>query len=289
MNPAPWIRSYIRLCASLDPLWTVSAMTLVAMVRYEGGAWFYSILNAVLLSLACVFPQVVRREQFWLAVCLVVGSSIVLNWYLLGNHIYLLFYWTLALLLSCFAADRLRMLAQSARWIVGAVFLFALVWKLVSGDFQSGATMRYFLSATVPLGQSAVALTGLTATQLAHNLAAVERVLSTPQVGPVSLIAPPGLGVLADVLTRATQALEGWMALIFLAPLPVRWHWLREASLLFFFLTAYAVLPVAPFATQLAYLGYALTRSNRFRAAFIAAYFVYQLVDLLLGRIWGAN
>lgn len=287
MNPAGWIRAYVRACASLDPLWAISAMTLVAMVRYQQGAWFYSVLNAVLLGLACLFPQIVRREQFWLAVCVVSGSSILLNWYFLSNHSFVLFYWTLALLVSCFAADRQRVLALSARWIVGFLFLFAFVWKLVSPEFESGATMRYFLSATLPLGQSAVALTSLTAGQLAQNMETVERVISTLRTAPVSLIGPPGLSVLADALTRATQVVEGGMALIFLAPLPNRWRWLREAGLLFFFLTAYTFLPVAPFATQLAYLGYALTRSDQFRAAFIAAYFLYQLVDLSLRGVWG--
>lgn len=286
MNPAEWARSYVRLCASLDPFWAISAMTLVAMVRYEQGAWFYSILNAVLLSLACLFPQVVRREQFWLAVCLVGGSSIILNWYLHGNHIYLQFYWTLALLISCFARNQMRVLALSARWLVGGVFLFAFIWKLVSADFQSGATMRYLMSATLPLGQSAVVLTELTGPQLAENMAAVERVIAAPGAASTSIIVPPGLGMLADILTRATWVMEGWMALVFLSPLSTRWRRLREASLLVFFVTAYTLLPVAAFATQLAYLGYALTRSDRYRAAFIAAYFAYQLADLGLGRVW---
>lgn len=289
MNPVAWVRSYVRLCASLDPLWAISVMTLVAMVRYQQGAWFYSVLNPVLLGLACLFPQLVRREQFWLVVCLTVGSSITLSWQHVSNHTFVLFYWTLALLISCFATDRLWVLARSARWLLGSLFLFAFIFKLASADFQSGATMRYFLSATLPLGQGAVALTELTRAQLEQNMAAVERVLSAPGTAPVLLLAPPGLGVLADVLTRATQVAEGWLALVFLVPLPARWRWLREASLLTFFLTAYTVLPVAPFATQLAYLGYAFTRSDRFRAAFVAAYFVYQLADLGLGSVWGPS
>jgi hypothetical protein len=80
------LTAYVRLCASLDPLWVISAMTLLSMVRFQEGAWFYSILYPVLLGLACLFPQVVRREQFWLMVCLCVGSSIVLNWYYVANH-----------------------------------------------------------------------------------------------------------------------------------------------------------------------------------------------------------
>lgn len=287
MNPAGWVRSYVRLCASLDPLWTISVMTLIAMVRYQQGAWFYSVLNPVLLSTACLFPQVVRREQFWMAVCLVSGSSLILGGYTPGDHIFLLFYWVLALFLSCFAADRSRVLAWSARWLVGGVFLFAFIWKLISSDFNSGATMRYLLSTTLPLGQSAVVLTELTGAQLTQNMSAVERLLSTTGVPSTSLITPPGVRVLADLLTRATQITEGWLALVFLAPLPGRWRWLREASLLFFFLTAYVILPVAPFATLFACLGYTLTRSDGFRAAFVAAYFLYQLADLSLGSIWG--
>jgi hypothetical protein len=282
-----WAEAYVRLCASLDPLWAISAMTLVTMVRYQEGTWYYSILNSVLLGLAVLFPKLVRLEQFWLAVCLLCGSSIILDWAFLGNHAYVLFYWSLALLLSCFATDRLYLLAASARWILGGVFLFAFIWKLLSHDFSSGATMRYFLSATVPMGEAAVALTGLTQGQLANNVTAVETVLSTQGASQATLFAPPGLSKLADLLTLATQVTEGLLALLFLAPLTARWRWLREAGLLVFFLTAYTLIPVAPFATQFAYLGYAMTNSAKFRAMFIAAFFVYQLTDLLLGSVWG--
>ncbi|WP_293913180.1 hypothetical protein [Deinococcus sp.] len=283
------VSAYVRLCASLDPLWVVSIMTLLSMVRFQEGAWFYSILYPVLLGLACLFPSLVRREQFWLAVCLVVGSSIALNWYFIANHTFSLFYWTLALLLSCFAHDRLRLLALSARWILGGIFLFAFIWKLASPDFQSGATMRYFLSATQPLGDSGVALSSLTSSELAQNMGAVERLLNTPGTGPTRLIMPPDLAALADLLTRLTQITEGLVVLILLTPLPERWRWLREASLLFFFATAYTLLPVAPLAAQFACLGYAMTSSSRSRAAFIAAFFVYQLMDLRLGSLWGAG
>ncbi len=116
---------------------------------------------------------------------------------------------------------------------------------------------------------------------------AVERVLSSPETAQTTLIANAGVGRLADVVTTMTLVAEGLTALIFLLPLSLRWRWLRDTNLIFFMLTAYTLIPVAPFATQLAYLGYAVTNSKRIRAAYITLFFVYQLSDLILGSAWG--
>ena len=139
------------------------------------------------------------------------------------------------------------------------------------------------------MGQSSVALTSLTAAELAQNMQAVEQLKAALNGRTVSLVLPADLKLLADFLTRLTQLTEGAIAIIFLAPLPQRWRFLREASLLFFFATAYTLLPVAPFAALFSCLGYALTPSERFRAAFIGAFFLYQLMDLRLGSLWGAG
>lgn len=279
-------RQYVALCQTIDPFWAVSIMTLLSIVRYQEGAWYFGILASVFLGLACLFPKIIERDVYWLGLCLLCGSSLVLYWSLLGNHAFSLFYWLLALLISCFVQQRLRFLADSARWIIGLIFLFAFLWKLMSNDFSSGATMRYLLTSTLPLGQTAVALTSLTQEQLTQNMRAVEDVLSFSTASPATLIAPSDVARLADLLTRTTQVVEGLLAACFLLPLSGRWQWLREASLLGFFVTAYTALPVAPFSTQFAYLGYALTPSPVYRAVFIAAYLISQVADLRLGALW---
>jgi hypothetical protein len=279
------LQAYVDRCAALDPVWAISIMTLLAMVRYQGGAWYYYIIGPVILGVASLFPKSVYREQFWLLMCMITGSSIVLDWTLLGNHSFVLFYWSLALLLACFSGNRLRFLAMSSRWLVAFLFLFAFAWKLNSNDFRSGATARYLLSSTYPASQLAVAFSGLSGSQVADNISAVERVLSSPMTTQVKLNSNAAVGHLADAMTIMTIVVEGLTALIFLLPLSLRWTWLRDMSLIGFMLTAYSIIPVASFATQLAYLGYAATNSNRSRAAYIALFFVYQLSGLVVGSV----
>lgn len=279
-------QQYIELCKRLDPFWVISIMTLLSVVRYQEGAWYFVIFSSIFLGLACLFPKIIKHELFWFGLCILLGSTLISYWAFLGNHAFSLFYWLLALFISCFVQKRLEFLALSARWIIGFIFLFAFMWKLISGDFSTGATMRYLLTSTLPLGQTAVLLTSLTQEQLMQNIRNIDSVISFSTTSPARIIAPPDVSVLADVLTRATQFVEGTLALCFLVPLPRRWQWLREASLIGFFVTAYTILPVAPFSTQFAFLGYALTTSPVYRAVFIASYFIAQLADLRLGSLW---
>jgi hypothetical protein len=278
-----FFRVYVDRCAELDHVWTISVMTLLAMVRYQGGAWYYNVICPVILGIACLFPKSASREQFWLLTCIVTGSSIVLDWTLLGNHSFLLFYWSVALLLASFSSDRLRFLAISARWLIAFLFLFAFFWKLNSNDFRSGATARYLLSATYPAGQLSVLFAGISESQLANNINEVKRVLSSPVSTQAKLNTNTAVGHLAAVMTMMTLIIEGLTALMFLVPLSFRWVWLRDMGLISFMLTAYSVIPVASFATQLTCLGYATTNSRQIRAAYIALFFVYQLSALVVG------
>jgi hypothetical protein len=282
-----FIQTYVDRCAALDPVWAVSIMTLLAMVKYQDGAWYYHVIGPVVLGVAALFPKTVYREQFWLLMCMITGSSIMLDWTLLGNHSFLLFYWCLALLLASFSSNRMQFLAISSRWLVAFLFLFAFVWKLNSDDFRSGATARYLLSATYPASQLSAVFAGISGSQLEENINDVKRVLSSPVPTQAKLNSNDAVGHLADLITMMTLIVEGITALAFLLPLSLRWAWLRDVSLISFMLTAYSIIPVASFATQLAYLGYVTTKSNWSRAAYIALFLVYQLSTLVVGSPWG--
>jgi hypothetical protein len=257
------------------------------MLRYGEGPWYFSILSAFLVSIAYIFPKSINFEQFWLAICILCGASIIQGWYIVGNHMFIQFYWSLSLFIACLSNIRMESLAVSARYILGGLFFFASTWKFMSDDFNSGATMQYLLTTTLPLGEFAVAFSDMTHKQLASNMDLVESLLSGQGQTHVTLSTPDSVRSLANFLTLGTHIIEGSLALIFLLPLSIRWAWLREAGLLFFILTTYALIPVAPFATQLACLGYALTRSRQFQAIFISAFLIYQIVDLRLYGLWG--
>ena len=69
------------------------------------------------------------------------AARIVAVWPLADNHIYLLAYWCLAIGLALAGPAPAATLATSSRWLVGAAFTMAVLWKAVlSPDYVEAAS-----------------------------------------------------------------------------------------------------------------------------------------------------
>ena len=92
-------------------------------------------------------PSSVRRAPLtWLLVAGLVAVRIVLVWPLSDNHIYLLAYWCLAIGLALSSATPAATLSASSRWLLGAAFAMAVLWKAVlSPDYVDGRFFRVAL------------------------------------------------------------------------------------------------------------------------------------------------
>jgi hypothetical protein len=144
------------------------------------------------------------------------------------------------------ATRRPQVLARSARLLVGLLFLLAAVHKAaLSPDFVDGRFFRRALLVDARF-ESLTHLLGVDAETLAANRALVEADphLATP-AGAV--VETPALRAAARVLTWAALAMEGAVALSFLAPLRGAWVRLRDVALLVFCATNYPVAPVESF------------------------------------------
>jgi hypothetical protein len=212
---------------------------------------------------------------------------VAMAWPIGDNHAYLLAYWCLAVALGCAVRERDAVCAVSARWLVGLVFAFAVLWKAISPDYLDGRFFRVTLVVDARFEGFTQLLAGLDADELAAQrrfLAQhVDDELGLVEAGPPE---PARLRAVALAATWATFAAELALALAFLWPpgrAPSRW---RDPMLLGFAAVTYAVAPVEGFGWLLLAMG--LAQCDRVRAWLRGAYpAVFALLVLYRELPWG--
>lgn len=246
--------AYVTLATS--PGGVVTVLTLgITLSSPPRGAW----LVTPLLALVGLFflPAVHRNWRYWAILTAVTASGVLTHPILdLDNHHFLHLYWLLAMTLACTGHDPQLLLARSGRLLIGWLFTFATLWKLMTSDFVDGSFLTYVLS------------TDLNATRLPNMLGLVDQATVTDNVASAAAMAelvldptatsstavlevPEVVMLLGRPLSLATLALEAAVALTFLLPLRGRWTRWREASLFAFLLVTYPALPVLSFAALL--------------------------------------
>jgi hypothetical protein len=144
-----------------------------------------------------------------------------------------------------------------SRWLVGAVFLCAILWKgVLAPDFLDARFFRMTLITDERFADLARSIGGLTDVQLVANRAALTPLPAGAEMldGPV-LMEPAALRRLGLALTWGGFCLEALLALAFLSPWPGVMHRGRHLLLLAFAAITYAAAPVAGFGWLLAAMG----------------------------------
>lgn len=216
-------------------------------------------LTWLVAGLAIAFPPLLRCAPAWLTLAGLVLARLVLDWPLSDNHIYLLAYWCLGIGLCLIVSSPFAAMADMSRWLIGAAFLCAIIWKgLLAPDFLDARFFRMTLITDDRFADLSRAVGGLSETQLNNNRAALVALPSGAEVlgGPV-LVEPPALRRLGLALTWGGFALEAMLALAFLSPWPAGLHRTRHVLLLTFAVATYAAAPVAGFGWLLAAMGLA--------------------------------
>lgn len=234
-----------------------------------------------LAALGLLAPGALASAGLWAALTALATLRIALVWPVSDNHAFLLAYWCLAALLATLAQRRDAVLAWNGRMLVAGAFFFATLWKAVlSPDFLDG---RFFAVSLVddPRFESfALLATGIDADAL-HSLRDVTREHVDGVFVPWEEMpeVPPRLSALARAMALSTVAIEGAIALAFLAPLGWRIARVRDALLLLFCATTYVLAPVAGFGWILLSMGVAQLEPERrsTRAAYLAAFGVVLL------------
>lgn len=240
-------------------LW-VPRLTLLLVVM-TGGATFPRLMASIAIAAAgLLVPGLIRRAWFWISAFGITAAFTLSTWSTADNHVYLVSYWLLAVAVHQLDPSRGR-LAASARWLIGLVFVLAVVWKLRSPEFLSGAFFEFELLTDPRFEPVARWGGGLTVADLAANAS----VLSSPDPG--SLVSTGRVTALASLLTWGTVIVESAVALAFLLPASAR---LRHGTLLCFFAGAYIATPVGGFGFALTVMAMSMTDDRRLQNVYVA-------------------
>jgi hypothetical protein len=250
---------------------------LVILLRPPETGWLRGLLWLV-AGIALAWPPASSSAAVWAVLAVLTAARVARDWPLADNHLYLLAYWCLALALAHATPTPSRTLGRSARWLVGLTFLCAAIWKAVlAPDFLDARFFRVTLLTDDRLAPLACAVGRMSAADLAESRAALLPVPAGVEVvnGPV-LVEPPSLRALGLALTWGGLALEGALALVFLAPGSPRILQARHLLLIAFCASTYAVAPVAGFGWLLVAMGLSQLeeRETALRAAYLAAFVI---------------
>jgi hypothetical protein len=269
---------------------SVLTLTAIILLLRPLDVWWLApfVLAAACLSLVL---QAVRRAPLtWMLVALLVAARIVVVWPLSDNHIYLLAYWCLAIGLALSGPTPAATLSASTRWLLGAAFALAVLWKAVlSPDYLDGRFFRVTLLTDERFADASLVFGGLSRDQMAENRKFLEPLPEGAELlNPPAFVEPPRLRAFAAVATWGGLLLEALVAFFFLIPSESRprrrlpeagVQIARHVSLLAFCATTYALAPVAGFGWLLVTMGLAHCRLDQrwLRGAYLAMFILILL------------
>ena len=260
---------------------SVLTLTAIILLLRPLDVWWLApfVLAAACLSL--ILRPVRRAPLTWVLVAVLVAIRIVYVWPLSDNHIYLLAYWCLAMGLALSGPIPAATLSASSRWLLGAAFAMAVLWKAVlSPDYVDGRFFRVTLLTDERFADASLVFGGLSRDQMAVNRKFLEPLPEGAELlEPPAFVEPPRLRAFSAIATWGGLVLEALVALLSLIPAEGRIQLARHASLLLFCATTYALAPVAGFGWLLATMGLAQCRPGQrtLRGAYAAVFILILL------------
>jgi hypothetical protein len=251
-------------------------LTLLGLVLHPVGN---ELIRPWILGLAGVgllFPKLLHRATLWGALTLLTASRVVLDWPLSDNHAYLLSYWCLAVTLSCCDKEQNRVLALNGRCLIALVFGFATLWKLLlAPDFVDGTFFRVTLLVDPRFEGFTRLAGGLSIEQIDTARAALDRHSDGGALEAVAAATP------SVWLERLAFAITAWTLAIEFA-ITVAFCWwqdrgpskLRDALLILFCVSTYAIATVEGFGWLLITMAVAQCEADRTRTqvAYLATF-----------------
>jgi hypothetical protein len=226
------------------------------------------VVRPCILGLAAaglLLPGLLRQPGLWIVLTFLTGLRVILDWSLADNHAYLLCYWCLAISLALVSRAPSACLALNGRLLIGLAFLFATLWKVaLSPDYLDSRFFRITLLTDPRFAGFAQLAGGLLPEQFEELRVFVKQHVDGQLFEPSVLPAEPLRFLqLARFMTWWTVAIEGAIALTFLWPVGRGLSKVRDAVLLTFCVTTYAVATVAGFGWLLLALGSAQCEPER--------------------------
>jgi hypothetical protein len=258
-------------------------MTLLLLALFPNKSSFVAVPVAAIAIGALLVPRLRHDASVWwaLAATIVVGNFREIE--ITDNHHYLIGYWCLAIGCALKSARPRASLATAGRWLIGLMFMIAVLYKVATPDFLDG---RFFVHSLLydsrfePLARIA----GLEPrVRHANELARAE--LTAPQrtLEAAPIVIPSSIVVAANIMTVWTISIELLIAIAFCGPRQMLHRW-RHPALLTFVATTYVLAPVIGFGWGLIAIGAIVCRPDErmWRGAYIAAFVLLQLYRIPL-------
>jgi len=232
-------------------------LTLLDILLRPIGNWVLQPLFLGIAAVGVALPGQLHRPPLWTVLSVLTALRVIINWPMADNHAYLLCYWCLAIVLALLSHDPRACLAFNGRLLIGLAFALATLWKVVlSPDYLDGRFFRVTMLTDVRFEGFAQLAGGVTLAQLESLRGFVTQhvdgqfleALDTP-------LEPARFLWLARFMAWSTVLLEGAVAVAFLWPLEQGVSKGRDALLLLFCVTTYAIAPVEGFGWLLIAMG----------------------------------
>jgi len=256
----------------LEPSALAARLTLLGLLLAPIGLVDLRAAVLILAGGGLLAPRLAEWSPFWIVLTALAALRVALDWPLSDNHGYLLVAWCLALALAFASRVPTETAAEAARRLIGFTFALAIIQKaFLSPDYLDGTFFRWTLAE-----DHRFEILGRVLGRDADALTATRAFLHADPAMPVpegaAFVEPVALRVAATVLTWSTLAIEGFLALVFLAPtLSGGGRW-RDASLIVFCLGTYLVAPVVGFGWMLIAMGVAQSRGARARWVYLGVF-----------------
>jgi hypothetical protein len=233
-------------------------LTLLLLLLHSGDALRVKVPMTILVVAAFAFPRLRKNPRFWFLLAATLLFASWRDWSRLDNHKYLLAYWCIAVCCALHTSDPENSMGTSARLLIGLSFLFAVFWKVHSGDYANGTFFQYALLTDNRFNGIARAFGRVGDDTRALNSAALAALTSYDSLlDAVQFHCPRPVEYLARLMTWWVLGVETLIAWAFLMPAEgSRRRW-RDLLLLLFLLTTYGVAPVIGYGWLRAILGLA--------------------------------
>jgi hypothetical protein len=265
-------RERLAELATRDAALLAAQLTCAGLLLAPIGAWWIRPFVLVLAVAALLAPGLAASAPLWAVLALAAALRVAADWPMSDNHGYLLAIWLTALAVA-FGGPRPRaVLARNARLLIGLAFALAVFQKaFVSPDYLDGTFFRWAL-AVDPRFEDLGRWLGRGAEELERTRAWLSAAPGAPPPEGAAFVETPALRAAATLLTWATLAAEGAVALAFLCPRALALSRARDAALIGFCAATYAVAPVAGFGWLLLAMGVAQSDDPRARWPYLAVF-----------------
>jgi hypothetical protein len=266
----------------MDRLDLVLRLTLVFYLVKPLQLWYFKVPVTIICVLGLVSGRSLRSSVLWFLLAYTLMARVMMNAFIVDNHIYLAAYWALAVACALALEGSDDVLAQSARLLVGLTFLFATLWKWpLSPDFASGDFFRFTFLADARFRDFSLLFSGIGPEDYRANR---EILMTWPRtLETVTLLQPPRLVVLARAAALWTLLHEGLIALCFLGPKTWPTYRARHIALISFSWLTYPFATVFGFGWLLMIMGVAqcapeMRKTRLFYVLSFLVIFIHQFV-----------